>query len=38
MDDDLHPNYLGYDKMAKAWFEALEPILSNPVFTTSTTQ
>jgi lysophospholipase L1-like esterase len=38
MDDDLHPNHLGYDKMARAWFEALEPILSSPEFTTSTTQ
>ena len=30
MDDDLHPNHLGYDKMARAWFEALEPILLHP--------
>ena len=23
MDDDLHPNHLGYDKMAAVWYEAL---------------
>ena len=23
MDDDLHPNHLGYDKMAEVWFEAI---------------
>jgi lysophospholipase L1-like esterase len=30
MDDDLHPNYLGYNKMAAVWFEALSELLSRP--------
>ena len=32
MDDDLHPNHLGYDKMAAVWFEALDEILSTAEF------
>ena len=30
MDDDLHPNHLGYNKMAAVWFEALSELLSSP--------
>ena len=30
MDDDLHPNYLGYDKMAAVWFDALIALKSAP--------
>jgi hypothetical protein len=30
MDDDLHPNYLGYDKMAALWFKALTELKSIP--------
>ena len=32
MDDDLHPNHLGYDKMAAVWFAALDALLSTPEF------
>jgi len=32
MDDDLHPNYLGYNKMAAVWFEALSKLLSSPEY------
>ncbi|OHB65628.1 MAG: hypothetical protein A2Y76_15240 [Planctomycetes bacterium RBG_13_60_9] len=28
MADDLHPNHLGYDKMARLWFEHLEVFFS----------
>ncbi|MGE5796951.1 MAG: SGNH/GDSL hydrolase family protein [Ignavibacteria bacterium] len=27
MSDNLHPNYLGYDKMANLWFDSLNTIL-----------
>lgn len=30
MDDDLHPNHLGYDKMAAVWYEALIALKSAP--------
>lgn len=30
MDDDLHPNHLGYDKMAAAWFDALTALTTAP--------
>jgi lysophospholipase L1-like esterase len=30
MDDDLHPNYLGYDKMAAVWFKALIGLKAMP--------
>jgi len=32
MDDNLHPNHLGYDKMAAVWFAALEDLLSTQEF------
>jgi PelA/Pel-15E family pectate lyase len=32
MDDDLHPNHLGYDKMAAVWYEALVELLATPEF------
>lgn len=32
MDDDLHPNHLGYDKMAAVWFDAIVDVVSSPDF------
>jgi hypothetical protein len=32
MDDDLHPNHLGYDKMAVVWYMALIALISTPEF------
>lgn len=32
MDDDLHPNHLGYDKMAAVWYDALVALMSSPGF------
>ena len=30
MDDDLHPNHLGYEKMAAVWYEALISLKTTP--------
>lgn len=32
MDDDLHPNHLGYEKMASVWFKALADLFASSEF------
>lgn len=33
MDDELHPNNNGYDKMADVWFDALDNVINPPLIT-----